>query len=58
MKILIEGDMNEKQLTRIGKLLVKMYRVKKEHINVMVLSGTEYKSVEEVNKLLREMWKW
>jgi hypothetical protein len=57
MKILIEGKMDENKLIKLGKLLVRMYQGKKEHINVLVLEGTENKSKEEVTSLLEEMWK-
>lgn len=55
-KILIEGDIDEKNLIKIGKLLVKMYHGKKEHVNILILEGTENKNKEETIKLLEEIW--
>jgi len=57
MKMLIQGDMDEKKLIKLGKFLVKMYQGKKEHINVMILEGGENLDMKETAKLLEEMWK-
>ncbi|MFW9927942.1 MAG: hypothetical protein ACFFD1_00960 [Candidatus Thorarchaeota archaeon] len=55
MKLVIEGDINESNLIDIGKFLSRMFRGKKEHINVFVEKGLKDKSIEETIKLLNEM---
>lgn len=56
MKILIEGDIDRKKLIKLGRLMVKMYKGKKEHVNFLILEGTEKLSVESATKLIMEMW--
>lgn len=58
MKILIEGDIDEKKLIKIGKFLVKMYKGKKEHINFLIVEGMEGKTKDKITKILGEMWKY
>lgn len=57
MKILIEGDIDEAKLIKIGKFLVRMYAGKKEHINFLIVEGMEEKSRKKVMNVLEEMWK-
>jgi len=57
MKILIEGEISDRKLVEIGKLLVKLYRGKKEHINVLFLEGDNLKTKEELTKIFKEIFK-
>lgn len=55
MKIIIEGDINKKDLQELGKFLVKRWRGRKDHINVLIYN-TDL-SLTETASNIREMFK-
>lgn len=54
-KIIIEGDLNKDHIKKIAKLMVKMFKGKKEHAN-MSISGIEEMSLKETKEMLEEIW--
>ena len=56
-KIIIEGNLNIEHIKQIGKLVCKMFKGKKEHVNMFVVERTENLSIEEIKVMIKEIWK-
>lgn len=54
-KILIEGDLTKEHVRYICKYLVKEFKGKKEHIDVLV--EDDEATLKSVKGILKEIWK-
>jgi len=55
-KIIIDGDLSIEHIKKIGKLMVKEFKGKKEHVNMLILDN-QPDSINEAEKFIKEMWK-
>ena len=55
VKITIEGDLDKEHIIKIGKLVVKMFKGKKEHAN-MFIENTKDMSIKDVRAVMKVIW--